>query len=88
MVNQIIVILISVLLCDILLVSANPATSIEEQRRTISLTDNFRLPKSLCRQMLCNKPCFCGSYRDYRGCDTCNCRPCDGSGLGDDWGMA
>ncbi|CAF3441492.1 unnamed protein product [Rotaria sp. Silwood1] len=68
MLNQIIAILISVLLCGTLLVSANPAASVEEQRRAISLPDNFLSPNPFCIPMLCFMPCPCGSYRDHRGC--------------------
>ncbi|CAF5125431.1 unnamed protein product [Rotaria sp. Silwood1] len=88
MLNQIIAILISVLLCGTLLVSANPAASVEEQRRAISLPDNFLSPNPFCIPMLCFMPCPCGSYRDHRGCGTCNCRPCDGSGWDDNWAIA
>ena len=77
MLNQIMTIVISVLFCGTLVVSVNPA---------ISLPDNFRLPNPLCMSMLCFRPCLCSSYRDHRGCDTCNCRPYDGSGCGDDLG--
>ncbi|CAF2648036.1 unnamed protein product [Rotaria sp. Silwood2] len=86
MLNQIMTIVISVLFCGTLVVSVNPAASVEEQRHAISLPDNFRLPNSLCMSMLCFRPCLCSSYRDHRGCDTCNCRPYDGSGCGDDLG--
>ncbi|CAF4240135.1 unnamed protein product, partial [Rotaria sordida] len=88
MLNQIIAILLSVLLCGTLLVSANPAASVEEQRRAISWPGDFGPSNPFCMPMLCFMPCNCGSYRDHRGCDSCNCRPCDGSGWGDNWAIA
>jgi len=78
--NQIIAILISLFLCEALLVSANPAASVEEQRRDILNPDIFKWQKPFCAPVLCFVACMCGSHRDSRGCNTCSCLPCDGSG--------
>ncbi|CAF2334624.1 unnamed protein product [Rotaria sp. Silwood2] len=82
--NQIIAILVSLLLCGTLLISANPAASVQDQRRAISFPNTFHLPNSFCVPMLCFAPCFCGSRLDSRGCGTCNCLLCDGSS----WSLA
>jgi len=77
--SRAIAILVSLVLCDILLVSANPTASIEEQHRAISIPDKPQLPNSFCIPVLCYAPCICGSRLDARGCNTCSCLPCDGS---------
>jgi len=83
--KQIIAILVSFLLSTTLLVTANPAASVEEQSRSISFPNKFQLPKSFCMPVLCYAPCMCGSYLDTHGCDTCSCLPCNGEG---EWQLA
>ncbi|CAF0745836.1 unnamed protein product [Rotaria sordida] len=77
--NQIIAILVSLLLCGTLLISANPAASVQDQRRAISFPNKFPLSNPFCIPMLCFAPCMCGSQPDFRGCESCSCLPCDGS---------
>ncbi len=77
--NQVLAILVSLLLYATVLVSANPAASIEEQHRAISLPNKFQLPNSFCIPVLCYIPYRCGSRLDTRGCSTCDCLPCDGN---------
>lgn len=84
MYNQIITIFVSLLLGTTLMISANPAVSIEKQRRAISFLNTFKSSNSFCVPVLCYAPCVCGSYLDTRGCDTCSCLSCDGS----EWPLA
>ncbi|CAF3347445.1 unnamed protein product [Rotaria sp. Silwood1] len=51
--NQIIAILVSLLLCGTLLISANPAASVKDQRRAISRPNIFHLSNPFCVPMLC-----------------------------------
>lgn len=76
--NLIIAIVVSLLLCDIALVSAKPAAPVGEQLRAISLSNLFQLPNPFCMPVLCFAPCMCGSRLDSRGCSTCDCLPCNG----------
>jgi len=82
--NQTIAILISLLLGATLLVSTNPVVSVEEQSRSISFPNTFKLPQLFCAPVLCYAPCVCGSHLDIYGCDTCSCLSCDGS----EWPLA